>query len=234
MEKLNSKDKTFTKNSKTFYLTYSRCKLQRRTIFNRIKKIVAKRNVQIIYFIICQEKHESADKDSDKPIYHYHTLFVLDKPIFFRNVDFFDINKIHPNIQSPRDLNAVRGYIQKEDPDFLEIGKWSGLEIKKSSSDTKPRGTRFTKVKSLNILLDNGLSKNTIRKYPEILFHLKEIINSLNIYETLEENIENEVENSFKESVNKTKLDNLLKSIKLLNNKNEEEEFNSDIRIKDL
>lgn len=232
MKKINSKaKKIFTKNSKTFFLTYSRCKLQKRTIFNRIKKIVETRNAQIIYFIICKEKHsESASKDSVKPLSHYHLLFVLDKPIFFRNVDFFDINKIHPNIQSPRDLISVRTYIQKEDPEFLEIGNWSGLEIKKSPSDTKPRASRSTKLKSFNILLNEGLSKQTIRQHPEILFHLREIINSLKIYEFLEDDISNNID----EIIDKNKLRNLIKSIKKLNKKNQEEEFNSDIRFGDL
>lgn len=231
MNKMNSKaEKRFAKNSRTFFLTYSRCELKKRTIFNRIKKIVSARNAEIIYFIISEEKHASASKESDKPISHYHALFVLDKPIFFRNVDFFDINKMHPNIQSPRDLMAVRKYIQKEDPEFLEIGNWIHLEVKKGPSDTKPRASRSTKLKSFNILLDKGLSKQTIRQHPEILFHLKEIINSLKIYEFIEDDINNNID----EIVDKNKLNNLLKSIKKLNKKNQEEEFNSDIRFGDL
>jgi len=236
MKKVNSKAKTFTKNSKTFLLTYSRCKLQKRTIFARIKKIVAQRNAQIIYFIICEEKHTIANKDTDKPEWHYHVLFILDKPIFFRNVEFFDINKTHPNIQSPRDLMSVRKYITKEDPNFLEIGKWDDLSVKKSTIDTKSRKPRNSKVKSFNILLDKGLCKKTIRQHPEILFHLQEIINSLKLYQNLEEIIGNEIDKNSENEIEKTKLNNLIKSINryLLKNKNEEEEFISDIRVEDL
>ena len=50
-KQLNQDKKEFVMNSKTFFLTYSRCKLQKRTMFNRLKKIVNARNAKIIYFI---------------------------------------------------------------------------------------------------------------------------------------------------------------------------------------
>ena len=182
--------KPYVKNCKSFFLTFSRCDYKMRTIYNKLNKIVEAKGRKITYFIICQEDHSDDKSTGDEPkvITHFHVMMLLDESLFFRDTSFFDVGKFHPNIQSPRNLTKVRDYILKGD-NFLEIGaKWETMDIKKSpqASNIK-RKPRFTKSHALTILLEKGMSQNTMRAHPEIMFLLKDIIYALKIYIKLEE-----------------------------------------------
>lgn len=214
-KQLNKDKKEFVMNSKTFFLTYSRCKLQKRTMFNRLKKIVNARNAKIIYFIICEEEHKATDSSQklSKPNFHYHVLLILDKQIFIRKPDFFDINNVHPNIESARSPGAVRNYILKYDSNYLESGVWDKLRVKKSTKDVSPKKNNRASVKTRSLLnlIENGLNKKTIGNNPEILFHLDDINRWLKYYRILPEgeNIDNE-----NKIINSSKINKLIDEFK--------------------
>ena len=166
-------------------MTYSRSKLQAATVATRLKKLVASRGIKINYLIVGEERHQNANEDLKSPIKHLHVLLILNKKLFIRNSEFFDLSKMHPNIECPRDRTACRNYCMKEG-NFREHGKWNE-PIKTTSRRVGRNNAATAKVKCLHILLEHGLSKATLSRYPEAGFQLQGIAAFLEVYNSVGE-----------------------------------------------
>lgn len=89
-------------NAKRVFLTYPRCDIERRDVYNKLKQLGA------IQVAVAREQHQDGS-------FHLHCLAEWPGACRTRNVRHFDINGHHPNIQGCRDFRAVLAYITKAD-----------------------------------------------------------------------------------------------------------------------
>jgi hypothetical protein len=125
-----SKNNSFDLHSSQFFLTYSKCDLNKEQVLEYLTKIINKKtNTKTYYisnYIIVNEQHEDGTP-------HKHVYLKLDKKIRIRKVSFFDIKTetttlYHPNIQSVRSTKAVIDYILKHG-DYISKYKIDNLKV---------------------------------------------------------------------------------------------------------
>lgn len=100
-------DKSFRLYSKTFFLTYSQCELDK-TLLSDLLATKGK----IIKMAIGRETHEDGN-------HHLHALVQYEKKVNVRDERFFDLEGHHPSIESPRNIQASINYCCKEDQNPL-------------------------------------------------------------------------------------------------------------------
>lgn len=89
--------------AKSFFLTYPRCEKTKEELQNLLHS-----KGTPLFSIIAQETHEDGGL-------HLHAIIQYTKKINIRNPNFFDMEDHHPNIQSPRNIQATRNYVLKAD-----------------------------------------------------------------------------------------------------------------------
>lgn len=93
-------------NAKRVFLTYPRCDIDRRIVFDKLKQLGA------IQVAVARELHQDGS-------FHLHCLAEWPGAVRTSNVRYFDIDGHHPNIQGCRDVRAVYAYITKADSAFI-------------------------------------------------------------------------------------------------------------------
>lgn len=83
---------------------------------------------QLVYALVCQEKHEDGGL-------HSHAYIKLKKPLQATNTRFFDYNGHHPHVETVRSVKAWVAYVKKE-REWVEWGV-SPLSVEKLSKKEK-------------------------------------------------------------------------------------------------
>lgn len=68
----------------------------------------------VLYAIICQEKHESGDP-------HLHAMICFGKKVDIRDPRYFDVESFHPKIEAVKNVAKTKNYVKK-DGVFIEYG----------------------------------------------------------------------------------------------------------------
>lgn len=98
---------TFRLYSKTFFLTYSQCELDK----TQLADLLGTKG-KIIKMAIGRETHEDGN-------HHLHAIVQYEKKVNVRDERFFDLEGHHPSIESPRNIQASINYCCKEDTNPL-------------------------------------------------------------------------------------------------------------------
>lgn len=113
--------------AKCVFLTYPQCPLTKEEVLAALQAKLGEK--EGTHYLIGQERHEDGN-------YHLHVYVERETDICTRNARYFDIGEYHPNIVAPRDRQATKKYITKEDKEPLvwpaewnweekRKGKWS-------------------------------------------------------------------------------------------------------------
>ncbi|ALE29682.1 replication associated protein [Lake Sarah-associated circular virus-26] len=105
----------FNFNAKHVFLTYPQTTLTKEALYE------ASIRWGCVSGTIGQEKHQDGGL-------HLHAVFAFDRKRHIRDERFFDLEGYHPNVQSARNVKAVREYCEKEDPEALRYGAFEGCE----------------------------------------------------------------------------------------------------------
>lgn len=102
-------DMVFRLSAKAVFLTYPQCALSPNVVHQKLSELKPTRYINVV-----KELHEDGAP-------HLHVLIQFVDKANIRNERFFDIEGFHPNVQSARDVEAVRDYIEKSLlPDTLD------------------------------------------------------------------------------------------------------------------
>lgn len=107
---------TFNFNAKNVFLTYPQCE-------TLTKEALYKAAIEwgCVSGTIGEETHQDGGR-------HLHAVFAFDRKRHIRSERFFDVGGYHPNIQSARNVKAVREYCEKEDTEPLRFGAFEKCE----------------------------------------------------------------------------------------------------------
>lgn len=97
-------------NSKSFFLTYPQSDIDKNEFLEW-----AKRKGELMEYVIGREVHANGDP-------HLHAALKY-RTALRGNMQLFDYEGRHPNVQSPRKWNAVKQYCKKEG-DFIEVSRY--------------------------------------------------------------------------------------------------------------
>lgn len=142
-KKNNSKKKEFRMCGKNFFLTYPRCLLERKELFEFISN-----KVGIEYALIARELHQDGHP-------HLHALLTLRKKLDTTSNVYFDVAGYHGNYQVARDTDSVREYIQKADQTPYEYGLYVGNN--QSRVQKRAIENKLLLSKPLPELVDEGI-----------------------------------------------------------------------------
>jgi len=92
----------FRMNARNIFLTYPRCNLSKETLLEELIKIKPPHA-----YVISMEVHEDGAP-------HLHALLKYTKPINITNPNYWDVKGFHPNMQTARDVEAVKAYVEKD------------------------------------------------------------------------------------------------------------------------
>lgn len=96
--------------AKGWFLTYPQCPCPMDDCLADLKDSLANQKLQIVEYIICEEKHKDGHP-------HLHAFIKLDKRVRFK-ADRFDIiydgETYHGNYQIAKSWDAVKGYVKKD------------------------------------------------------------------------------------------------------------------------
>jgi len=163
VENLKDIKKTGRWQSKSFFLTYSQCPLSKEVVLAEVKARVKSYKGAVV----CEEKHANGDP-------HLHVYLSLGKELDTTNCRYFDIGEYHANMQSCKNADRVRVYVQK-DGNFLQDGE---VDIKAKLL------ARLEHKKLINTsLMDGSLKvKDYMKQNPQDLMQFPNVIKALQCY----------------------------------------------------
>ena len=137
-----SDDKSVSKKdnkAKGWFLTYPQCPASPRSCLEDLQdKLMEKKGLKIVEYVICVEEHESGDP-------HLHAFIKLDKRIRFNKnlFDFiFDGKDYHGHYEVAKSWRAVKDYVKKDghyisniDIDNAKNGHSKKIGVKELESD---------------------------------------------------------------------------------------------------
>lgn len=125
---------TFELNAKGLFLTYPQCSLSPSEALDLLREICQRKKRSITEYLIATEKHQDGND-------HLHAWIKLEKALFVRDANFFDLKNHHGNYQGARNPARVKAYCSKEgnyiaDPPYQPTTKptpWrTALDLAKS------------------------------------------------------------------------------------------------------
>lgn len=176
-DKSVSKDEEKKDNkAKGWFLTYPQCPASPRSCLEDLQdKLMEKKGLKIVEYVICQEKHQNGDL-------HLHAFIKLDKRIRFNKnlFDFiFDKKDYHGHYEKAKSWRAVKDYIVK-DGNYI-----SNINIENAKNGhSKKIGIKELEMDALD-LLENGTITG---------FQLNNFIKNQNVYRLLKRKREIESE----------------------------------------
>lgn len=154
---------------KHWFITIPKCETEREEILENTKKLNTKHT--LTGWLIAREKH------SDQS-HHIHALLSFSKAINLTNERFFDcLGDKHPNIQAPRNLQAVIKYLMKEDPTPLMGGSLLSKASSSSPDQTKSKGSKSDEISEE--IVEGAKFQTILDKYPGFALLHKDKIEKL-------------------------------------------------------
>lgn len=148
--KKKERKQKFRLSSKSFFLTYPRCRLSKERALGKLTALVE----DCSYAVVGHELHEDGFP-------HLHALVQVEEKLETRNPGFFDLEDsededaalYHGNYQGARDAGEVRGYCTKSG-DFVEHGTF--LDNKQTAVQRRQMQNRLILETPLPVLVDSG------------------------------------------------------------------------------
>lgn len=162
--------------AKGWFLTYPQCPASPRSCLEDLQdKLMEKKGLKIVEYVICQEKHKNGDL-------HLHAFIKLDKRIRFSSTLFdfiFDKKDYHGHYEIAKSWRSVKDYIVKDGNYITNIN----IENAKNGH-SKKIGVKELEMDALE-LLENGIITG---------FQLNNFIKNQNVYRLLKRKREIESE----------------------------------------
>lgn len=98
---------SFRINAKSFFITYPQCPKTKEEV-----KAFLESKAPLSYYLIGQELHQDGNP-------HIHAVVTYKRKLNVKSSRFFDLDEYHGNVQPARNMQALKVYITKEDPEPL-------------------------------------------------------------------------------------------------------------------
>lgn len=155
----------FRVDSKSWFLTYPRCSLDKEVVLDLLKA----KGKPIVGAVVASELHEDGSP-------HVHVYLLLGDRFNCRNPRFWDLGSHHGNYQAAKSLEAVIKYIKK-DGNYLEFGTLNWEEKLKSRKEHR----RYLGAK----LIGGTPLLEVVQEDPALLFGLKKLREDLTVWTQL-------------------------------------------------
>ena len=171
---INEEEENFYISQRTFFLTFPRCDLEKRVVFDYF---LVKFKPEVI--IVSQEPHKNEG-------YHFHVWLEFKKRLTIRNSRYFDIQEYHCNIGKIRNTlcnsrkNVIK-YITKFDKEPLIFG-----------FDMNEVNENNIRRKIIEKLIKGGILSNVILEYPQEIFNYEKYRKNINLF-NLDKNKPNKI-----------------------------------------
>nr|QXN75463.1 MAG: replication associated protein [Virus sp.] len=144
----------FTLHAKNFIFTYPQCDVALDFILEYIKLKFLELDAKVVKWCVASEKHQDGNL-------HRHAFIGLESNVRAKiNINFFDCNGFHPNIQAARSAKAVIKYCKKE-------GEYiSNIDGEVNDGDRE---------QVAKLLLDGIQVAEIVRRWPRYLFGYKRL-----------------------------------------------------------
>lgn len=159
----------FELNSKGLFLTYPQCPLSPSEALDLLVDLTKKKKRTIVEYIIATEKHQDGND-------HLHAWIKLNKAVFLRDANYFDLKNHHGNYQGARNPARVKAYCTKEG-NFIADPPYQ-VATKKTPWSTAMELARTGQVTEAMTELERGgdrSCRDSIIHRPSILASLKSL-----------------------------------------------------------
>lgn len=130
------------KRAMGWFLTWPHCPYGKEKILEHLKEKLAKEDLKIKEYVICDEKHKDGDL-------HSHAFIKLNKRVSW-NATRWDVFEKHGNYQVAKSWDAVRHYVE-EDGDYI-----SSFDVK-SAMKKKGKMNKTDLLRPVDDVLDEGI-----------------------------------------------------------------------------
>lgn len=155
---------------KSLFLTYPKCEMALEVVLSSLQSALYFKRIDIVDYIIAEEEHKDGTP-------HIHAWISLSRKVNLKDPRVLDIKGHHGNYQSARSNSNVVAYVTKGSK-FISSKPLDELKLQVKA---KKEHTSM----AYQLALKEGLTKELVQEFPQILPNLQKIQAGLTIYNGL-------------------------------------------------